>query len=479
LFLQGAFVSRIYRKALDLLDKNIAEYDRLIQSVSHDSIWDPDFERVTEETRKLLDYLGFSGEAKYFPASDENEMQVTALMIPGSPDELDEYRDYLKTCRAKVQAYRNHVASTWEDGPEEFAASQQTQNVAKDDPRRVFVVYGRNLRAKDALFKFLKAVRLEPRDFPKAAVENGSGGAPFIGLVLDKEFRTRPAFLVLLTPDDEVSLRRRLCRDEDDPEGQIAYQARPNVFFEAGMALAISPERTVFASLGDPKGFSDLQGRHLIRLSDSAIDRHALLDRLRAVGCKPQITRTRWRTIGDFSSAICLKTLVFRAGKSPVSCGWKYWQSPGEASAPTFASAASSPSGHGLQIMSSVNHHFDYDLRQKADDIRKVEFVTKPSSRPAQVYVGFSAYTNTGVSKQVWLMHNFADTEVKVVSDTEHSVEWIFPYDERELGNDWCCASLGLSKAREQVLEPKGLRLRQLNKLRLRGTLSIDRVDVQ
>jgi predicted nucleotide-binding protein len=50
---------------------------------------------------------------------------------------------------------------------------------------------------------------------------------------------------VLLTPDEIAYLQPRYGNGDHDPETLPAPQARPNVLFEAGMALGRDASRTV------------------------------------------------------------------------------------------------------------------------------------------------------------------------------------------------------------------------------------------
>lgn len=66
---------------------------------------------------------------------------------------------------------------------------------------------------------------------------------------------------MLLTPDDEVRLHRDLVQPGDPRgEGEVTCQPRPNVFLEAGMALAYKPDQTIFVEIGVVRQASDLRG---------------------------------------------------------------------------------------------------------------------------------------------------------------------------------------------------------------------------
>lgn len=137
------------------------------------------------------------------------------------------------------------------------------------DPRQVFVVHGRNAAATSAMFTFLRAIDLRPIEWDQAIAWTGEG-SPFIGQVLDVAFQRGTAVVVLLTPDEIAYLQPAYAHGDDDPETAPAAQARPNVLFEAGMALGRAERRTILVEFGDLRPFSDVSGRHAIRMDNSA-----------------------------------------------------------------------------------------------------------------------------------------------------------------------------------------------------------------
>ena len=200
------------------------------------------------------------------------------------------------------------VTSKYITGPpghEAEASTQPTQElIPPTNAREVFVVHGRNLAACDALFKFLRALDLHPLEWAEAVSATGKP-SPYIGEILDAAFSRAHAVVVLFTPDDEARLRRELRRDSDPPhETKLTGQARPNVLFEAGMAMSRSQDRTILVELGNLRPFSDLGGRHTIRLDNSSQRRQELAQRLRAAGCPVNLIGTDWHTAGDFEAAI-------------------------------------------------------------------------------------------------------------------------------------------------------------------------------
>lgn len=169
------------------------------------------------------------------------------------------------------------------------------------DPRSVFVVYGRNERLRQAMFELLRSLDLRPMEWTHA-IELTGVAAPYIGQVLDAAFSNAAAVVVLMTPDEVAYLQPRYGHGDDDPETRPAPQARPNVLFEAGMALGRHPARTVLVEVGEVRPFSDAAGRHAVRLSNDVARRQDLAQRLKTAGCAVDLSGTDWQTTGDFAA---------------------------------------------------------------------------------------------------------------------------------------------------------------------------------
>jgi len=175
---------------------------------------------------------------------------------------------------------------------------------AKANRRRgntVFVVHGRNERLTRALFSFLRAVRLNPMEWIEAIRLTGKPN-PFIADTLDTAFREAAAVVVLLTPDDEARLKPEFVKPQDPEwEKQLTGQARPNVLFEAGMALGRNPDSTVLVQIGTVRKFSDISGMHVVHLSASPESRQEFITKLANAGCNVNTSGTHWLSEGDFS----------------------------------------------------------------------------------------------------------------------------------------------------------------------------------
>lgn len=185
------------------------------------------------------------------------------------------------------------------------ASIEGTRDATPTDPRSVFVVHGRNAAARVAMFDFLRSLDLRPMEWSHA-VELTGVASPYIGDVLEAAFSNAVAVVVLMTPDEIAYLQPRYGSSADDPETAPAPQARPNVLFEAGMALGRHPSRTVIVELGTVRPFSDVAGRHVVRLSNDVAKRQELAQRLKTAGCAVDMTGTDWQTAGNFATPLPL-----------------------------------------------------------------------------------------------------------------------------------------------------------------------------
>lgn len=179
-----------------------------------------------------------------------------------------------------------------------------TRPSAVQGPRVVFVVHGRDRAARDGVFTFLRAIGLHPLEWAEALTATGKP-APYIGDVLDIAFDVAQAVVVLLTPDDEAFLRPHLRGAGEAPhETQPTGQARPNVLFEAGMTMGRDPDHTVLVELGELRPFSDIAGRHVVRLDNSTPRRQEFAQRLIAAGCPVNLTGVDWHTAGNLAPSL-------------------------------------------------------------------------------------------------------------------------------------------------------------------------------
>lgn len=180
------------------------------------------------------------------------------------------------------------------------ARSTKGPKSAKPSDNSVFVVHGRNDKLRKAPFDFLRALGLKPLEWEKAVLMTKRAN-PYIGDILDVAMAKVQAVVVLFSPDDEARLKWQLLAKSDGAsEKQLRGQPRPNVLFEAGLALGRHPEKTILVEVGRLRKFSDIVGRHVVKLTNDYSKRNDLANRLEALGCKVDRQGTDWTTSGDF-----------------------------------------------------------------------------------------------------------------------------------------------------------------------------------
>jgi predicted nucleotide-binding protein len=161
------------------------------------------------------------------------------------------------------------------------------------NPKKVFVIHGRNWRLRGHIMAFLRAIGLSPLSWGEA-IKLTNIGAPYIGQALDAALEEAQAVVVLLTGDDEI--------EPGNLNEDLPYQPRANVLFEAGMAFTRLPSRTILIEFETIRPCSVLAGRHCIRLSNQFAHRKAFISSLQNVGCAINLPGDEIiRNTGDFS----------------------------------------------------------------------------------------------------------------------------------------------------------------------------------
>lgn len=175
----------------------------------------------------------------------------------------------------------------------------------QDDKRKkVFVVFGRNTAARDAMYEFLGSLSLEPIEWEQARHLTGEA-TPFVGRILEVAFQHAQAVIVLLTGDDEARLRETYRKESDEEYERIFFpQPRQNQIFEAGYAFGKFSKRTILVQFGRIRPFSDIAGRYIPNFTGTPGDRQALKSRLETAGCVLNDTGMRWLEAGNFARAL-------------------------------------------------------------------------------------------------------------------------------------------------------------------------------
>jgi len=265
--------------------------------------------------------------------------------------------------------------------------------------KKIFVIHGRNSQLRSDFFSFLRALRLEPIEWSEAIRMTGKG-SPYIGDILDVAFENAQAIVVLLTPDDEVRLKEEFWSDnEHENEINLIGQARPNVLFEAGLAFGKNPDRTILIEVGDVKSFSDVAGRHIIRLNNSMEKRQEIATRLENAQCNVSVLHgTDWHKVGNFEiknvkknnlNSIIINNSVVYKSQNSISDNFN-------------------------NIMH--NDSFDLDkINQIVSDDRFLQSDLKNPNSPGRMFKGYPPYINlpTGWGRQI-INNKFKELKIDI-----------------------------------------------------------------
>ena len=163
---------------------------------------------------------------------------------------------------------------------------------------RVFVVHGKNEKIKRAMFDFLRSLGLSPLEW-ESAVRLTDSTTPSTLEVVNTGIKNADRTVVLFTGDESVILREELR--ESGKSYTREYQPRPNVIFEAGMAMAFSPSTTIIVRIGSLREISDLKGINYVTLNNDAKSRSSFVTRLKTAGLDVDDSGQDWLDAGDFS----------------------------------------------------------------------------------------------------------------------------------------------------------------------------------
>lgn len=173
---------------------------------------------------------------------------------------------------------------------EDTATSSVPGPTDPEEKKRVFIVQGRDIRPVQELERFIAFLQLGILTFQEAKRLTGKPTPATFDIVLTA-LQHAGAIIVLLSPDEEASLRPQLGR----PEG--GFQPRQNVLLEAGLAYGLAPDRTIFVRTDTPmRPISDIVGLHFITMDGSEAQREALFDALDGIGMGPNPMR---RSLSD------------------------------------------------------------------------------------------------------------------------------------------------------------------------------------
>lgn len=185
--------------------------------------------------------------------------------------------------------------------------SRRKRVTAKSEPvtknNSIFVVHGRDSALTNDMYDFLGSIGLNAIEWNEA-IKGAKGGAnPIVGDVINQAMKKAQGIMVLLSPDEDAKLKNKFASLKDKKIGlnKLDSQPRPNVIFEAGLALGAHSDKTILVQVGDIREISDIAGKHMAHLTNTPASRKALAMRLRdKLKFKVNLDGDRWMDVGNF-----------------------------------------------------------------------------------------------------------------------------------------------------------------------------------
>ena len=179
---------------------------------------------------------------------------------------------------------KHQLSSGRDIPPKEEAEMVLEDGTPSEYADTVFVVHGRNKAAFVAMEKFLSFCRIRVLSWSDAK-RLAIGPNPTTFSIVKAGLDHAGGILVLFTPDEIAHLKQEYRKPGDsDDEFRPSGQARPNVLLEAGMALGLAPDRTIFVRSDSVRRISDIDGLNWITMNGSWDDRSELIDALCKAG---------------------------------------------------------------------------------------------------------------------------------------------------------------------------------------------------
>ena len=159
--------------------------------------------------------------------------------------------------------------------PSEPATIQREAN-------KVFVVHGRDMRRVTVIRQYLLHLGLYMMTWSEAVDLTGES-QPHTYDVVRAGIAGSAAVLVIFSPDDLARIKDEYS-EPSDPDRVPHGQPRQNVLLEAGMAFAMSQQRTIFIKSAPTRDISDIAGFNWVKLNGEYDSRRDLKLRLTRAG---------------------------------------------------------------------------------------------------------------------------------------------------------------------------------------------------
>jgi len=250
----------------------------------------------------LEDYSGYLGSCisliKDTLKKDSHSYLMIEKLINSEKTSLNSY--YYATCFGIIKAAKNIYM-----GENKSDVQQNKLNntiiSGNDMNKKVFVIHGRDEKIREFFFIFLRCIGLDPIDWNKAIKSTGQG-SPYVSEIVETSLNEANSIVVLFTPDEIATLKEEYIQSSE--EDALLPQPRPNVLFEAGMAMGFKKDKTILVEVGKIRVISDLIGRHVVKFDGTSEKRLELINKLKTVGCDVNDSNPDWMKVGDFTNII-------------------------------------------------------------------------------------------------------------------------------------------------------------------------------
>jgi len=232
----------------------------------------------------LTGIAGHTGSKVYEDVRDEFPNETYIIYSSGFSDETRYEINRLTFRKVPVVLLDNLLS-------DKYLSMYLSQFMQRSDNKRIFLVHGRNTDKSNKIAHLLEKVfGLEVIRWEEA--QRRIGGRKYILDTVIAGIEMSHMTLVLFTDDEDVTLIKKYR--ESESESKRSRQARANVYIEAGYAIGVRPNRTLFVEWPDNySGFrspSDFAGIHVVKYSDTSKGRTELLMRLRNARCVVNLT---------------------------------------------------------------------------------------------------------------------------------------------------------------------------------------------
>ena len=312
----------VEKKALVAMDMIITQQQKLLDIVVNAAKdTDSAIERLKRWKSRTVKILSNSINPDEGKKLEEIERNHWMEPLEGIKFDANKYRAFLLSLREELESHPEEVLSIPVAKREGAVAKVEVAAKSSVAPnnKKVFVIHGRNEKLRKSMFRFLRALGLEPIEWTQAIALTGKS-SPYIGEIIDAGLNEAQAALVLLSGDDEAKLKKEYLKGNDpEYEKQLTPQARPNVLFEAGMAMGKYPERTIQVQVGNVRKWTDVDGRHITRLNNNPDKKHELAVKLKTAGCIVDFSGADWMKEGDFGDEVDTPTESKRTPAASLS----------------------------------------------------------------------------------------------------------------------------------------------------------------